>query len=89
VRDAVAGEDADRPVVHLDRDRDLDGLLGLREDADQVRVDREDLADALQLRLRQLERVLAEMRDGRLRRAQRSPSTPITPGTSIRRELVS
>ena len=61
VRHAEALEHLDRPVVHRHGDRDLDGLLALREDADQVRVEREDLADSAELLLRQLERVLAEM----------------------------
>jgi hypothetical protein len=65
VRDAVAGEDVRRPVVHLGRDRDLDGLLAPREDVDQVVVDPERVADAAKLRLRDLERVLAQVRDGR------------------------
>src|SRR4029450_1628889 len=65
VRDAVAEEDVDRAVVHGDGDRDLDTLLALREDADEVRIDCEDLSHASELRLRQLERVLPQVR-GRL-----------------------
>ena len=61
VRHAEALEHADRAVVHRDRDRDLDGLLALGEDADEVRVEREDLADPGELRLRESERVLPEV----------------------------
>ena len=66
VRDAVAREDLRAPVVHLRRDRDLDRLLALREDADQVVVDPELVADAAQLLLGDLERVLAQVRGRRL-----------------------
>jgi len=48
-----------RAVVHLHGHRDLDALLAVREDLDQVRVDGERLADAPQLGLGELERVLA------------------------------
>jgi hypothetical protein len=70
---AVAAEHLDRPVVHLHRDRDLDRLLRLRENLDQVGVEREDLADPAQLRLGQLVGVLAEVGD-RLSRAH--PASP-------------
>ena len=51
VGDAVAGEDADRAVVHRGRDRDLDRLLALAEDADEVVVDPEGVGDVPQLLL--------------------------------------
>ena len=62
VHDAIALEGEDRAVVHLHGNRDLDALLALGEDVDQVRIDVEDLADASELRLRQREWVLVEMR---------------------------
>ena len=61
VRDAVALEDGHRAVVHRDGDRDLDGLLAPLEDVDQVRVDRERLADASQLLARDRVRILAQV----------------------------
>ncbi len=72
VRHAVALEDLRRPVVHADRDRDLDRLLARAEDVDEVRVDVEDRRDALQLLARDLERVLAQMRDRCRLRSQSS-----------------
>ena len=50
-----------RPVVHLDGNRDLDRLLALAEDADQVGVDAERLADAAELRTGELEGILAKV----------------------------
>ena len=63
VRDAVAREDARRAVVHADRDGDLDRLLARAEDVDEVLVDLEGRRDAAQLLARDLERILAEVRD--------------------------
>ena len=62
VDDAVALERPHGAVVHLHGHRHLDALLAVGEDLDQVRVDGEGLADPAQLRLGELERVLAEMR---------------------------
>src|SRR5215218_2706849 len=64
VGDAVAAKDTDGAVVHRHRNRDLDGLLALLEDADQVRVDPERLPDAAKLLARELERVLTKMCGG-------------------------
>src|SRR5207248_111768 len=54
VRDAEALVDGHRSVVHPSRDRDPDGLLALAEDADQIRLDAEGLADEAQLLTGQL-----------------------------------
>ena len=62
VRHAVAPIDLDRAVVHRDGNRHLDRLLALREDADQVRIESEDLADPAQLQPRELQRVFAKVR---------------------------
>ena len=66
VRHPVSLKRLDRAVVHDDRDRDDDGLLAFPQNLDQVLVDLEDLADLAKLVLGELERVLAEMGDGRL-----------------------
>ena len=62
VLDAVADERPDAPVVHADRDGNLDRLLALREHGDEVVVDAERVGDETQLLARDRERVLAQMR---------------------------
>jgi hypothetical protein len=74
VRDAVALEDLRRPVVHADRNGDLDRFLARAEHAHEVVVDTEGRRDPSQLRLRDLERVLAQMRDRCVDRRHRMAS---------------
>jgi hypothetical protein len=62
VRDAITLEGPRRPVVHADRDRDLERLLALAEHGDEVLIDFEGRADAAELLARQLERILAQVR---------------------------
>src|SRR5262249_35212182 len=66
VDDAVAGEHLGAAVVHRDGDRNLHRLLALLQDVDQVLVDVECLGHQPQLLAGDLERVLAQMRDGSL-----------------------
>src|SRR5262249_14725464 len=61
VRHAEPAVHLGRPVLHRDRDRDLDSLLAPGEHAYEVRVEGEDLADVLELCLGELVRVLTEM----------------------------
>src|SRR5262249_48093772 len=77
VRDAIALEDAYRIVVHPHGHGDLDALLHTRQDADQVRVDGKDLADVPQLRMSEIEGILAEVRR-RLGRAHRPAPPSVT-----------
>ena len=79
VRDAVALEDLDVAVVHRHGDRDGDRLLALREDVDDVVVDRERPRDLAKLRLGDSVGVLAQVRDGLVDRAH--GHTPCVVGT--------
>src|SRR5207244_1358319 len=64
VRDAVALEDLSLPVVHRNGNGNRQRLLAFLEDVDEVRVNREDLGDPAQLLARDLEGILAQVRDG-------------------------
>jgi hypothetical protein len=81
VDDAVPLVHLHGAVVHRDGHGDLDGLLALLEDADQVLVDAERLADAAELRPRKLVGILAKVgwRRGGAHRLLRASRT--TPGT--------
>jgi hypothetical protein len=61
VGDAVALKRRDRAVVHSRGNRHGDGLLALREDADEVRIDVEGLPNETELLLGELEGVLTKM----------------------------
>jgi len=62
VRDAVTLEHLGPAVVHRHGDRNRDRFLALAEHVDEVVVDVEDVCDAAQLILRDLEGVLAKVR---------------------------
>ncbi len=61
VRDAPTGEDTHGAVVHRRRNRDLDRLLALAQDADEVVLDPECIGDLLELLLCEPERVLSQV----------------------------